>query len=62
MQEADEWNAELQDENAKLEAGVIAAKVRGLRNTVIAGIGGLALGALIPLIIKLLRKLRAIPV
>jgi hypothetical protein len=62
MQESDEWNAELQDENAKLEAGVIAAKARGLRNTVFAGIGGLALGALIPLIIKLLRKLRAIPV
>jgi hypothetical protein len=62
MQESDEWNAELQDENAKLEAGVIAAKARGLRNTVIAGIGGLVLGVLIPLIMKLLRKLRAIPV
>jgi hypothetical protein len=62
MQEADEWNAELQDENAKLEAGVIAAKAHGLRNAIIAGVGGLVLGALIPLIIKLLRKFKVIPV
>jgi hypothetical protein len=62
MQEADEWNAELQDENAKLEAGVIAAKAHGMRNTVLAAAGGLALGIFFPLIIKLLRKLRAIPV
>jgi gas vesicle protein len=62
MQEIDEWNAELQDGNVKLEAEVKAAKARGLRNTVIAGIGGLALGLLIPLIIKLLRVFKVIPV
>jgi hypothetical protein len=54
MQESDEWNAELQDENMKLEAEVKGAKANGLRNTIISGIGGLVLGFLIPFIIKLL--------
>jgi hypothetical protein len=62
MQESDEWNAELQDENVKLEAKVKIEKVDGLRNTIIAGIGGLVLGLLIPLIIKLLRVFKVIPV
>jgi hypothetical protein len=62
MQESDEWNAELQDENVKLEANVKVVKAQGLRNTIIAGIGGLTLGLLIPLIIKLLRVFKVIPV
>jgi gas vesicle protein len=62
MQESDEWNAELQEENVKLEAEVKTAKARGLRNTVITGIGGLALGLLVPLIIKLLRFFKVIPI
>jgi hypothetical protein len=53
MQESDEWNAELQDENVKLEAGVKAAKAGGVRNAVIAGAAGLALGLAIPFIIPL---------
>jgi hypothetical protein len=55
MQESDEWNAELQENNIKLEAD-------GLRNAIIAGIGGLVLGILVPLIIKLRRALKALPV
>jgi hypothetical protein len=62
MQESDEWNAELQEDNIKLEADVKVAKAHGLRNTIIAGIGGLALGILLPLIIKLLRVFKIIPV
>jgi hypothetical protein len=62
MQESDEWNAELQEENVKLKAEVKTAKARGLRNTVIAGIGGIALGILVPLIIKLLRFFKVIPI
>jgi hypothetical protein len=62
MQESDEWNAELQDENVRLEAEVEAAKEHGLRNTMIAGLAGLALGVLLPFIIKLLRFFKAIPV
>jgi hypothetical protein len=62
MQETDEWNAELQEDNIKLEAEIKVAKAHGLRNTVIAGIGGLALGFIIPLIIKLLRAFKVIPV
>jgi hypothetical protein len=62
MQESDEWNAELQEDNIKLEAEIKVVKARGLRNTVIAGIGGLVLGILIPLIIKLLRVFKIIPV
>jgi hypothetical protein len=62
MQENDEWNAELQDENIKLEAEVKVAKAYGLRNTIIAGIGGIVLGLLIPFIIKLLRIFKVIPV
>ncbi|MDR0374331.1 MAG: hypothetical protein LBH85_01215 [Treponema sp.] len=62
MQESDEWNAELQEDNIKLEAEVKAAKARGLRYAVIAGAGGLALGLLVPLIIKLLRAFKVIPV
>jgi hypothetical protein len=62
MQESDEWCAELQDENVKLEAGVKAAKAGGLRNAVIAGAGGLALGLVIPFIIRLLRMFKVIPV
>ncbi|MDR1219060.1 MAG: hypothetical protein LBK73_05555, partial [Treponema sp.] len=62
MQESDQWNAELQEDNVKLKADVKAAKAQGLRNTVAAGIGGLVLGILIPLIIKLLRVFKIIPV
>jgi hypothetical protein len=62
MQENDEWCAELQDENVKLEAGVKAAKAGGVRNAVIAGMGGLALGLVIPFIIRLLRMFKVIPV
>jgi multidrug resistance efflux pump len=62
VQEGDEWNAELQDENVKLEAKVKIAKMNGLRNTIIAGIGGIILGILIPFIIKLLRTFKVIPV
>jgi hypothetical protein len=62
MQESDEWNAELQEDNVKLEADVKVAKAHGLRNTIIAGIGGLVLGILTPLIIKLLRVFKIIPV
>jgi hypothetical protein len=62
MQENDEWNAELQDENVKLEAKVNVARANGLRNTIIAGVGGIVLGLLIPLIIKLLRVFKVIPV
>jgi outer membrane murein-binding lipoprotein Lpp len=62
MQENDEWNAELQEDNIKLEAEVKVAKAHGFRNTIIAGIGGLVLGFLIPLIIKLLRMFKIIPV
>jgi hypothetical protein len=62
MRESDEWNAELQEDNVKLEAGVKTAKAHGLRNTVIAAIGGLVLGLLVPLIVKLLRRLKVIPV
>jgi hypothetical protein len=62
MKENDEWNAELQDENVKLEAKVKVLKAQGLRNTIIAGVSGLALGLLIPLIIKLLRVFKVIPV
>jgi capsular polysaccharide biosynthesis protein len=62
MQESDEWNAELQDENIGLKAEVKVMKVNGLRNTVIAGAGGMALGFFIPFIIKLLRKFKVIPV
>jgi hypothetical protein len=62
MQESDEWNAELQNENVKLEAEVEMAKANGLRNAIIAAIGGLALGILLPLIIKLLRNFKVIPV
>jgi UDP-N-acetylmuramoylalanine-D-glutamate ligase len=61
MQESDEWNAELQDENVKLEADVKVAKAHGLRNTIITGIAGLALGILLPFIIKLLRTIKIIP-
>jgi hypothetical protein len=52
----------LQNENVKLEAGVKVAKANGLRNTIIAGAGGIALGFLIPFIIKLLRRLKVIPI
>jgi hypothetical protein len=62
MQEADEWNAGLQEDNIKLKAEVKLTKAAGLRNTVIAGIGGLVLGLLIPLILKLLRVFKVIPV
>jgi hypothetical protein len=61
MQESDEWNAELQDENVKLQADVKTAKANGLRNAIAAGVGGLALGLLFPLIIKLPRALKVIP-
>jgi multidrug resistance efflux pump len=61
IQESDEWNAELQDENVKLEAKVKVARANGLRNTIIAGVGGIVLGLLIPVIIKLLRLFRIIP-
>jgi hypothetical protein len=61
MQESDEWNAELQEDNIKLEAEVNVVKARGLRNTIIFGIGGLALGLLIPFIIKVLRTFKIIP-
>jgi hypothetical protein len=61
MQENDEWSAKLQEDNIKLEAEVKVAKARGSRNAIIAGIGGLALGLLVPLIIKLLRALKVIP-
>jgi Skp family chaperone for outer membrane proteins len=62
MQESDEWNAELQDKNMKLKADVKIAKANGLRNAIIAGASGIALGFLIPFIIKLLGKLKIIPV
>jgi hypothetical protein len=62
MQESDEWNAELQDENVKLEAKVKITKANGLRNTIIAGVGGIMLGLLVPFIIKLLRMFKVIPV
>jgi hypothetical protein len=62
MQESDEWNAELQVENMKLEAGVKTAKANGLRNTVIAGIGGFALAIIGYIVIRVLRFLRIIPV
>jgi hypothetical protein len=62
MQESDEWNAALQDENVKLEAEVKVVKAHGLRNTIIAAIGGLVLGILLPFIIKLLRTFKVIPV
>jgi hypothetical protein len=62
MRESDEWNAELQEDNIKLEAKVKATKTNGLRNTIIAGIGGLVLGFLLPFIIKLLRTFKVIPV
>jgi hypothetical protein len=61
MQESDEWNAELQDKNVKLKAEVKVANANGLRNAIIAGVGGIALGFLIPFIIKLLRKFKIIP-
>lgn len=61
MQEADEWNAELQDENIGLKAEVKIVKANGLRNTIIAGIAGIVLGLLIPFIIKLLRAVKIIP-
>jgi hypothetical protein len=61
MQESDEWNAGLQAENVKLEARVKAARANGLRNTIIAWVGGIVLGLLIPFIIKLLRLFRIIP-
>jgi hypothetical protein len=62
MQESDEWNAELQNENVKLKADVKIVKTRGMRNILIAGIGGFVLGLLVPLIIKLLREFKIIPV
>jgi hypothetical protein len=62
MQESDEWNAELQEDNIKLEAEIKTAKAHGLRNTVIAGAGGFVLGILAPFIIKLLRMFKVIPV
>jgi hypothetical protein len=62
MQESDEWNAELQTENMNMEAEVKIAKANGLRNAIIAGSGGIALGLLAPLIVKVLRRLKAIPV
>ncbi|MDR2150149.1 MAG: hypothetical protein LBO67_04910 [Spirochaetaceae bacterium] len=62
MQESDEWNAELQKENVKLEFEVKVAKIHGLRTTILAGIGGIVLGLLIPFIIKLLRVFKVIPV
>jgi hypothetical protein len=61
MQDSNEWNAELQDENIKLEAKAKIAKTKGLRNTIIAGIGGIVLGLLVPLIIKLLRTFKVLP-
>jgi multidrug resistance efflux pump len=61
MQESDEWNAELQDENVKLEAKVNVARANGLRNTIIAGVGGIVLGLIIPIILKLLRTFKIIP-
>jgi hypothetical protein len=62
MQESDEWNAELQEDNVKLEAEVKIAKANGLRNAIIAGAGGIALGLLVPLIVKVLRRLKVIPI
>jgi hypothetical protein len=62
MQESDEWNADLQDENVRLGAKIKIAKANGLRNTIIAGFGGIVLGLLIPFIIKLLRVFKIIPV
>jgi hypothetical protein len=62
MQENDEWNAELQNENIKLETDIKIAKERGLRNILIAGIGGFVLGLLVPLIVKLLRVFKIMPV
>jgi hypothetical protein len=62
MQESDEWNAELQDENVKLKAKVKIAKANSLRNIIIAGGGGIVLGFLVPLIVKLLRRFKVIPV
>jgi hypothetical protein len=62
MQESDEWNAELQDENIKLEAKVKIARANGLRNTIIAGAGGIILGLLAPIVVKLLRRFKVIPV
>jgi hypothetical protein len=61
MRESDEWNAELQEDNIKLETKIKIAKANGLRNTIIAGAGGIALGFLIPFIIKLLRTIKIIP-
>jgi hypothetical protein len=62
MQESDEWNAELQEDNVKLEAEVKVAKSHGLRNTVIAAVCGIVFGLLIPFIVKLLRTFKIIPV
>jgi hypothetical protein len=62
MQESDEWNAELQDENVKLEAEVKVAKANGMRNTVIAGMGGIVMGILVLLVIKILGAFKVIPV
>jgi hypothetical protein len=61
MQESDEWNAELQGDNIKLEADIQVAKAKGLRNTIIAGVGGLALGLLLPIAIKMARASKIIP-
>jgi outer membrane murein-binding lipoprotein Lpp len=60
--ESDEWNAELQTENVNLEAEVKIAKANGLRNAIIVGAGGIALGLLVPLIVKVLRRFKVIPV
>jgi capsular polysaccharide biosynthesis protein len=62
MQKSDEWNAELQNDNIKLESEIRLAKARSLRNTIIAAIAGIVLGLLIPLIIKLLRTFKVIPI
>jgi septal ring factor EnvC (AmiA/AmiB activator) len=58
MQENDEWNAELQDDNVKLESEVKVAKAHCLWNTIIAGVIGIVLGLLIPSVIKLLRAFK----
>jgi hypothetical protein len=62
MQESDEWNAELQCDNVKLEAKVKMAKAHTLRSILIAGIVGIVLGILVPFILKMLRTFKVISI
>jgi hypothetical protein len=61
MQESDEWNAELQEDNIKLEADVKAAKAQGLRNTLSAAVIGALAGFLLSPAFRLLQKLKIAP-